>query len=157
MNRLSLALLPLALLAASFCAAPAQAQHGHRQYYGGWQSHPSGYAYRAYYYKPSNNYGGYRHHYVIHHPKKPQHHYFYSPYTKKYWGRCPAKYGDKPVYSLLAEKDRAGDLDKIPEAAFPPPAAVPAIPDSTDGATLDLPPDDLPDFSALPGGAAAAR
>ena len=32
----------------------------------------------------------------------------------------------------------------IPESAFPKPGPMPAIPEATDGATLELPPDDLP-------------
>ena len=152
MNRMTLALSALAVLAAgSLAAQPASAPgHGARQYYGDWHKSTSGYAYRAYYYKPTPQYGGYHHHYVIHHPDYPEHNYYYSPYTKKYWGRCPARYGDQPVYSLLAEKDRHGNLAQIPESAFPKPGPVPAIPESKDGVRLDLPPDDLPP-GELPG------
>ena len=53
-------------------------------------------------------------------------------------------------YSLLAAKDRSGDINKIPESAFPKAGPMPPIPESTDGATLDLPPDDLPTADALP-------
>lgn len=145
----------LAVVAVTFIGSPqplqAQQSH-HRQYYGNWHSHPAGYSFRPYYYKPHLQFAGFKHHYVIHHPRFPQHLYFYNPYTKKFWGRCPADHGGKPQYSLLAEKDRSGELEKIPESAFPKPAGLPPIPESTDGATLDLPPDDLPDLAALPGG-----
>src|SRR5262245_51344719 len=121
MNKHVLTLTTLAVIAASsLFAGSAQAQYGARQYYGNWQSHSSGYAYRAYYYKPTPDYSAYKHHYVIYDYKKdPQHEYYYNPYSKKYWGRCPVSYGDKPVYSMLAEKDRQGDLDKIAPTAFP--------------------------------------
>jgi hypothetical protein len=124
--------------------------HSQRQYYGSWQKHPQGYSYRSYYYKPSPTYSGYKHHYVIHHPKKPDHFYYYNPYQKQFWGRCPVAAQGKPVYSKLADKDKNADLNKIPEAAFPAPAGLPPIPESTDGATLDLPPDDLPGAEELP-------
>ena len=154
MSRLAGMFLAVILVIASFAPTPVSAQSSHhsRQYYGSWHGHPNGYSYRSYYYKPHQQFSGFKHHYVIHHPKFPQHHYFYNPYQKKFWGRCPVDHGGKPVYSLLAEKDRNGDLEKIPESAFPKPGPVPEIPESTDGVKLDLPPDDLPDISALPSG-----
>jgi hypothetical protein len=122
-----------------------------RQYYSGWQTSPkSGYSYRTYYHKPSNDYSGYRHHYVIQKPNDPDHCYFYNPYKKSYWGRCPMNTQGKPLYSLLAEKDRKANLEDIPESAFPPLGALPPIPDSRDGVLLDLPPDDLPAGLGLP-------
>jgi hypothetical protein len=126
--------------------AKAQSEtYSSRQYYGGWQKHPSGgYHYRPYYYKPSPSYVGYKHHYVVLHPKRPKHLYYYNPVTKKYWGRCPVSAEGKAAYSMLAEKDRGEDLAKIPEASFPPPGPLPPVPDSSDGAVLDLPPNDLP-------------
>jgi hypothetical protein len=145
---LLLAALPLAT------AAPSQADAAHysvRQYYSGWHKHPkANYHYRHYYYKPSSSYAGYRHHYVIYTPQRPKYYYYYNPYKKAYWGRCPVETAGQGQYSLLAEKDRRGDLKEIPESAFPAPAALPAIPDSTDGEALDLPPDDLPPDSSLP-------
>jgi len=138
-------ILVLAML--SLLLAPAaQAANPTRQFYGNWQKHQQGFAYRSYYYKPSPNYAGFKHHHVIRHPKHPQHLYFYNPYKQQFWGRCPVAANGKPHYSLLAEKDRSGDLEKIPEKAFPPYADLPPIPESTDGETLDLPPDDLPDL-----------
>lgn len=152
MSRIATALLVAILATQAIPVKTANAQHSSRQYYGGWHAHSGGYHYRSYYYKPHAQFSGFKHHYVIHHPRFPQHLYFYNPYQKKFWGRCPVDHGGKPVYSLLAEKDRNGDLDKIPESAFPKPGPVPEIPESTDGAKLDLPPDDLPDISALPAG-----
>lgn len=149
---------PLALwviaAASLIVATPVYAQQGyqHRQYYGNWHAHQSGYSYRPYYFKPNNQFHGYRHHYVIHHPKDPRHLYFYNPYKKQFWGRCPVAAGGKALYSMLAEKDRAGELEKIPETAFPEPGPLPTVPEATDGLKLDLPPDDLPDISALPAG-----
>jgi len=122
-----------------------------RQYYSSWSRHPTrGYHYRHYYFKPTPTYTGFKHHFAIHFPQRPQHVYFYNPYKKQYWGRCPANAGGKPLYSLLAEKDRRGRLDQIPESAFPEPAGMPAIPESSDGVAMDLPPDDLPSDDALP-------
>lgn len=82
-------------------------------------------------------------------PKKPAS-YYYNPKTEKYWGRCPTKLENRPAYSLLKPEDRQKDLEKIPEAAFPPPGKMPPIPDSDpkEGATLDLPPDDAPQIPA---------
>ncbi len=134
---------PLALIAEAQGYAP-------RQYYSSWYRHPKKtYYYRTYYYKPTPTYSGYKHHYVVYVPEKPKYYYYYSPYKKQYWGRCPSDHGGKPVYSQLAEKDRKATLDEIPESAFPAPAPLPPLPESNDGATLDLPPDDLP--STTPG------
>jgi hypothetical protein len=121
-----------------------------RQYYSGWQKNSShGYYYRHYYYKPTSEYSGYKHHYTIYYPSRPNHYYFYNPYTKHYWGRCPVHTNGKEQYSLLAEADRKENLSEIPESAFPAPGKMPAIPESKDGAPMDLPPDDLPQ-DALP-------
>lgn len=145
-----------ALVAASLVGAGPRSQpagaadgHGPRQYYSQWQKHPQGkYDYRSYYYKPTPTYSGYKHHYVVRTPKDPKHVYYYNPYKQKYWGRCPADHGGKPLYSRLEEKDQKGNLADIPEKAFPAPAALPPVPESTDGALLDLPPDDLPEAPA---------
>jgi hypothetical protein len=128
----------------------AAAQHHSRQHFGDWHRHPNGFHYRPYYFKPHPQFVGHKHHYAIHYKNRPQHHYFYNPYKKQFWGRCPVATDGKSSYSLLAEKDRSGDINAIPEAAFPKPGPMPPIPESTDGATLDLPPDDLPATDALP-------
>lgn len=122
-----------------------------RQYYTGWSRHPQRtYYYRHYYYKPAATYYGYKHHYVIYYPKRPQYVYYYNPYKKVYWGRCPSSCGGTEQYSLLAEEDRKANIEDIPEKAFPKPAQMPAIPESSDGAKVDLPPDDLPAEETLP-------
>ena len=123
---------------------------GSRQSFGDWHKHSRGFSYRPYYYKPHPQFVGYKHHYVIHYQARPQHNYFYNPYNKQFWGRCPVAAEGKPSYSLLAAEDRRGDINKIPESAFPKEGPMPPIPESTDGATLDLPPDDLPATDALP-------
>jgi hypothetical protein len=122
-----------------------------RQYYGGISRHPrANYSYRPYYYKPSPTYAGYKHHYAVYVPSQPKYVYFYNPYKRQYWGRCPINIGGQPQYSLLAEKDRRASLEEIPEAAFPAPGDPPPVPESTDGARLELPPDDLPSEAGLP-------
>jgi hypothetical protein len=122
----------------------------YRQYYSSWHAHRN-YYYRHYYYKPTPTYVGYKHHYVVYFPQRPQYVYYYNPYKRVYWGRCPTSCEGNEQYSLLAEKDRKGSVDEIPEAAFPKPGPMPKIPESKDGAKVDLPPDDLPgDKAALP-------
>lgn len=144
--RCSLAMVLLVTASAAVIADGAP-----RQYYGAYAKHPRyNYYYRPYYYRPTPTYSGYKHHYVIHVPSKPKYVYYYNPYKKVYWGRCPVNCEGKPQYSLLAEKDRKGNLDEIPESAFPAPGALPPIPDSTDGTTLQLPPDDLPNDELPP-------
>lgn len=136
----TLSLLGTAAAQDSHCATP-------RQYYSEWEKHPQqDYHYRKYYYKPKDDYAGYKHHYVVHTPKKPDYNYYYNPYKKKYWGRCPANHGGKPMYSHLAPQHRHASLEAIPEAHFPEFGALPPIPESNDGHFLDLPPDDLPAF-----------
>jgi len=122
-------------------------QYSSRQYYSNWNHYQQrGYHYRTYYYKPTPNYVGYRHHYVVYNPSRPRHYYFYNPYKRQYWGRCDVNTNGKGQYSLLAEADRRGNLEDIPEQAFPAPGPMPRIPDSEAGenAGMDLPPDDLP-------------
>ncbi len=150
--------LVLALLAATLGVPGTASASGPRQYYGSWHKHQQhSYSYRPLYYKPTPTYSGYKHHYAVYHPSRPKHVYFYNPYKKTYWGRCELSREGRNEYSLLAEKDRKGALEEIPEAAFPAPAPAPALPETTDGATLDLPPDDLPPgvetAIALPGDA----
>lgn len=120
-----------------------------RQYYSDWKRPAKGnYAFRHYYYKPTPSYAGYRFHEVRYFPSRPKHFYYYNPRTQKYWGRCPSEANGQPSYSLLKMEDRHADLEKIPEAAFPPPAKLPPIPESdpNEGAPLDLPPEDVPGF-----------
>ena len=124
-----------------------------RQYYSEWHKAPQGnYYVRHYYAKPSPNYSGYRTHEVRYFPAKPGHYYYYNPKTRKYWGRCPTQTDGEGQYSLLKPEDRHADLAKIPEKAFPPPSAPPAIPESdpAEGAQLDLPPDDAPPIGVAP-------
>ena len=146
------AVLIACLLTGLLASSPTRAadHSGSRQSFGDWHSHSHGFSYRPYYYKPDPEFVGYKHHYVIHYQAQPQYNYFYNPYNKQFWGRCPVATDGKPSYSLLAAKDRSGDINKIPESAFPTAGPMPPIPESTDGATLDLPPDDLPTTDALP-------
>lgn len=141
----------LALLFAAAAVSPAVAdQCGPRQYYSGWHKPAAkSYHYRVYYYKPTPSYVGYRHHYVIYHPQRPNYYYYYNPVKKAYWGRCPVEQNGQPQYSLLAEKDRTGNLEQIAEASFPAPGPMPKVPDAED-LTLDLPPGDLPVADTLP-------
>lgn len=136
-------------LLAFLCCAPLSGWAGDyspRQYYGNWQKHPTaGYHYRSYYYKPTPTYRGYKHHYVIHSQASRQHYYYFNPYTKKYWGRCPSHHDGDGGYSRLAPEYQKPSLKEIPDSAFPEPGELPGIPESSDGATLDLPPDDLPE------------
>ena len=139
------ALLLLGTLGGAMLHAADGYGHSPRQYYGNWHRHQSGHFYRTYYYKPHTNYAGYRHHYVVLFPNRPKHVYFYNPYTKRYWGRCPSLHGGKPDYQHLTLEDQKQTLSEIPESAFPESKGLPPLPESKDGAQLDLPPDDLPD------------
>ena len=142
----------LAVLAVATAGAAVTAQsYAPRQYYGAIQKHPKhNYSYRPYYYKPAPTYAGYKHHYAVYVPSQPKYVYMYNPYKKQYWGRCPAGGGGQPQYSMLAEADRKANLTEIPESAFPPPGKLPPVPESADGATFELPPDDLPGDPTLP-------
>jgi hypothetical protein len=134
MMRRLLLLAGVAIATSPLFSAPAQAAYG-RQYYGSWGYYPSrSYYYQSYYYKPYPTYSSYYYHYCIYYPKYPRYVYYYNPYKRVYWGRydCEAK-----GYSLLAEKDRKGDLSAIPESAFPKPGKMPPIPESTDGVAIE--------------------
>ena len=48
------------------------------------------------------------------------------------------------------EADRKATLEDIPEKAFPEPGPLPKIPDATDDAVIELPPDDLPTGEGVP-------
>ena len=121
--------------------------HVLRQRYSSWSYYPSRtYYYRHYYYKPTVTYPTYKHHYCIYYPTRPSYVYYYNPGTQVYWGRYDLKEGG---YSLLKEEDRKGDLDQIPESAFPKPGEMPMIPESNDGERIERPdPDDLPNLDA---------
>jgi hypothetical protein len=54
------------------------------------------------------------------------------------------------VYSLLAEEHRKGTLNEIKEEHFPKPGPMPQVPESKDGARIDVPPADVPTDGALP-------
>ena len=138
--------LPILLfILSAVSVSPASETYSPRQYYGAWIKHPkNNYYYRNYYFKPTADYAGYKYHYAMYFPARPNHYYYYNPQIKKYWGRCPINNDGKPLYSLLPEKDRKEKLNEIPDSAFPAPGALPPIPDSEDGAILDLPPNDLP-------------
>jgi len=136
----------------------SQFAHGNtyssRQYYGGWNKHPTkNYHYRAYYYKPTKDYYGYKHQYATYWPSyrktyKENYYIYYNPYQKKYWGRVPcyreAKYEGKPYYEILQEADRRPEVKDIPEKAFQKMDKMPNIPESKDEVPMDLPPDDTP-------------
>ena len=145
--------LTLTPAAANAAALAAVGYGGPRQYYGGWRRAPQRqYVYRSYYYKPRPTYHGYRHNYVIYNVRRdPKHFYYYNPYKRTYWGRCPVNTGGEPLYSMLEEQYRKPSLDQIPLDKFPVPAGLPPIPESADGLSLELPPDDLPELSGLPG------
>ena len=142
----------LALTVAGLAGSAVLAKpYSARQYYGSWQKHPQkNFHFRHYYYKPTPTFAGYKHHFVVHNSQKPRHLYFYNPYKKQFWGRCPTETNGKPLYSMLAEKDRKEKLEDIDESAFPAPGPVPPVPEATDDATLELPPDDLPGNDRAP-------
>ncbi|MBI3271065.1 MAG: hypothetical protein HYZ53_18825 [Planctomycetes bacterium] len=126
-------------------ASAGEGHYGPRQYYGPWRYYAANKcSYRTYYYKPHATYSGWKHHYVMYYSHKPKYYYYYNPYKKSYWGRCGVDTDGKDLYSMLAEGDRKATLEEIPEEKFPQPSAAPAIPESSDNVTLDLPPDDLP-------------
>ena len=153
MSKVKAMMVALTLVFGALATTAVADQYSSRQYYSNWSHNTQrGYHYRTYYYKPTPNYVGYRHHYVVYSPSRPRHYYFYNPYKKQYWGRCDVNTNGKGQYSLLAEADRKGTLDEIPESAFPAPGPMPRIPDSNPGenAGMDLPPDDLPQGDTLP-------
>jgi hypothetical protein len=137
----------LALVALACCCllADTEANSYRRQYYSGRWSYysTSRYYYQTYYYRTKTTYS---YHYCVYYPSQPRYVYYYNPHRGYYWGRFELDQNGKGVgYSLLAEKDRKQNLKDIPDSAFTKPAAMPAIPESTDGAQMDPPPvDDLP-------------
>jgi hypothetical protein len=138
---------------AEFDIEPAQAHfRRYRQYYGGWTYNPiQTYYYRPYYYLPYATATTYSYHYVVSYAAEPQYYYYYNPVRRYYWGRYDRK---AKGYSLLAEKDRRGKLEEIPDTAFPKPGKMPNIPESKDGVAMEVAPDDVPKD---PAAAAAVR
>lgn len=138
-------LMLLAVAGTVFVATPPkEADAAYRQYYGGWNYHGGhGYHYRSYFYKPYVSYPSYHSHYCIHYPSRPRYVYYYNRNTHQYWGRFDTEGKEGAQYSILKPEDRKGTLEEIPESAFPAPAAMPVIPDSEDGVTIE-PPKDLP-------------
>ncbi len=117
-----------------------QSQAGYRQYYSSWSYHPRhSYYYRTYYYKPHRHYTSYNYHYCIHYPSRPRYVYYYNPHRRHYWGRFDLEGKEGAQYSILKPEDRKEKLSDIPESAFPPPAAMPVIPESEDGETVQVP------------------
>ncbi len=139
----------------SLAAPAARAVYDeYRQRYSTWSYYPTRtYYYRYYYYKPAPTYTTYSYHYCIYYTDQPRYVYYYNPSTQVYWGRYDLQ---EAGYSMLAEKDRNGDLKKIPQSAFPKPGEMPPIPDSSDGEKIAKPdPKDLPTPDApkdVPGG-----
>lgn len=120
----------LGALAVSGFLTPSQSDAG---YYTRWH-HRSNYCYCYYYYSPV------RYHHVVYYPSRPRYYYYYNPYRKVYWGRFDREAAPGNQYSMLAPEDRRGNLDEIPESAFPPPGPMPAEPENNDGETLAIPP-----------------
>lgn len=154
-----IALLALVLAATTVTLIPSSdvqaGGYGYRQYYSNWSYHPTNsYYYTRYYYRPTPTYQTYSYHYCVHYPSQPRYVYYYNPHTSQYWGRfdCEGKPGQQ--YSLLKPEDRKAKLEDIPESAFPKPAAMPAIPEATDGTQSDgaaiEPVKDLPSPTAEP-------
>ena len=113
-----------------------------RHYYSSWAYYPQRtYYYVQYYYKPADDYDTYNYHYCMYYPSAPSYVYYYNPYSQVYWGRYDLK---AKGYSMLADKDRKKNLKDIPDAAFPKPALMPAIPESKDGEKM-LPPPKVPE------------
>src|SRR5690349_2574159 len=131
----SLALAGALALVTAVGVSSAQAGFG-RQYYGGWQHSPKGYFFSTYHYKPYASYPSYCYNYCIWYPAAPKFVYYFNPYKGTYWGRFDIQ---TKGYSLLAEKDRGGQLKDIPETAFPAEGPLPQVPDAKDNLTLAEP------------------
>jgi hypothetical protein len=135
-----------AILSLCLLGEPTKPARGHvyvRQYYDTtWTYHEiSSYHYSRYYYRPTYTATTYSYHYVVYYPSYPRYYYYYNPVRQVYWGRYEVdENGKGKGYSLLAEKDRKEKLSDIPESAFPKPAGMPAVPDSSDGEKMQPPP-----------------
>ena len=138
-------------------AEAATYQYG-RQYYSSWSYQPTRrYYVRRFYYRPTTTYTSYKYHYCVYYPRTysnaPRYRryvYFYNPVRRVYWGRFDLDGEPGKQYSLLKEEDRKGNLDDIPEDAFPKPGKMPVIPESSDKVQIKpLEKKDLPDESKL--------
>ena len=130
--------LRVAVVAACFAIPHEECQAAGRHYYSTWTYYPQRtYYYVNYHYKPVATAETYNYHYCIYYPATPRYVYYYNPYTRHYWGRYDLK---EKGYSMLAEKDRKANLKEIPDAAFPKPTEMPAIPESADGEKMLPPP-----------------
>lgn len=142
----------LLIVFASVTAVQQECVAAGRHYYSSWSYYPQRtYYYVRYYYQPQTTVQDYSYHYCIYYPATPRYVYYYNPYSQVYWGRYDTK---EKGYSLLAEKDRKGNLKDIPDAAFPKPGEMPTIPDAKDGEKMLPPPkvptDDPKDLKDLP-------
>ena len=128
--------LAAAALTCFFGANEAEAGR-YRQAYSSWNYNPTRtYYYSRYTYRPTVSYTTYHHHYCIHYPSRPRYVYYYNPVRRTYWGRYDLQ---EAGYSMLKKEDRKENLDDIPESAFPKPAPMPEIPESSDGVQMDPP------------------
>jgi hypothetical protein len=91
----------------------------------------------AYYFKSKPSDPAYKFHYVIRLKSEPQYLYFYNPATKFFWGRFDSV---KRGYSILVGNDRVSRMSDLSTAKFPEPGPMPAIPGSSDGVLMDMPP-----------------
>lgn len=116
------------ILGGGFSCPTSEAGH-----YSRWQRR-STYYYSYYYYTPV------RYHHVVYYPKQPRYYYYYNPYRKVYWGRFDLEGAPGKQYSILAAEDRRGDLNEIPESAFPPAGPMSSEPESDSAESLAVPP-----------------
>ncbi|MFG0287253.1 MAG: hypothetical protein ACF8CQ_03715 [Rhodopirellula sp. JB044] len=149
MHRFTRRLLGLAFIGATLSCfiTPESAEAGgyYRQRYSSWSYKPSSsYYYSRYTYHPvvSTVTTRYHYHYAVHYPSRPRYVYYYNPVRRVYWGRYDIQEGG---YSMLKQEDRKEKLEEIPESAFPKPAEMPPIPESSDGEKMAK-----PDLTALP-------
>jgi hypothetical protein len=130
---------------------------GKRQYYEARWHYDAGkgYHYKRYYYKPRVSDAKYKVQYIIYKPKRTkQFVYWYNPEKKVYWARCATIHhptlgkqvkAGKDLWSFLPDGKKKAGLDNIEEGDFGPVKNTsPPIPGSSDGATIDCPPPDLP-------------
>jgi len=141
MNRFTRRLLGLLFVGATLSCfvntSSVEAAGYYRQSYSSWTYHPvRRYYYCRYNYHPVVRAKTYHHHYVIHYPSRPRYAYYYNPVRRVYWGRYDLQEGG---YSMLKKEDQKGDLDAIPEKAFPEPSDMPPIPESTDDVAMAKP------------------